>query len=192
MGMRFRKSFKLLPGVKVNVGKKSIGVSAGNKYGGVSVNSKTGVRGRASVPGTGISYSATASGKGRRAQTAKEIAEIEPCTIAFDEKTLQSLNDAAFNDYMLSYLEYAKTVAADNPELGEVEKQVNMLKDEQIRRFKEEEEKTKAKNEPSLMLLICGIICGICGLFIMFFTIWGLAFLVAGLLMLLAEYNKKG
>ena len=57
MGFRFRKSIKILPGVKLNVGKKSVGVSIGGKYGGVSVNSKSGVRVRASVPGTGISYS---------------------------------------------------------------------------------------------------------------------------------------
>ena len=57
MGMRFRKSIKIAPGVRVNVGKKSVGVSVGNKYGGFSVNSKTGARVRASAPGTGLSYS---------------------------------------------------------------------------------------------------------------------------------------
>jgi cobalamin biosynthesis Mg chelatase CobN len=56
MGLRVRKSVKIAPGVKVNIGKKSVGVSAGNKYGGVSVNSKTGVSSRVSVPGTGVSY----------------------------------------------------------------------------------------------------------------------------------------
>lgn len=68
MGMRFRKSIKLAPGVKLNVGKKSMGVSIGSKYGGVSVNSKTGVRGRASVPGTGISFTETAHSKKKRRQ----------------------------------------------------------------------------------------------------------------------------
>lgn len=57
MSLRYRKSIKVAPGVKVNVGKKSVGISAGNKYGGVSVNSKTGTRARVSAPGTGISYS---------------------------------------------------------------------------------------------------------------------------------------
>ncbi|MCI7713098.1 MAG: DUF4236 domain-containing protein [Clostridiales bacterium] len=57
MGMRFRKSIKIAPGVRVNVGKKSAGISVGGKYGGVSVNSKTGARARVSAPGTGLSYS---------------------------------------------------------------------------------------------------------------------------------------
>lgn len=58
MGIRFRKSFKVAPGIRINVGKKSSGISIGNKYGGISVNSKTGARSRVSAPGTGFSYSA--------------------------------------------------------------------------------------------------------------------------------------
>lgn len=57
MGFRFRKSVKIAPGVKVNFGKKSVGMSVGNKYAGVSVNSRTGARARVSAPGTGVSYS---------------------------------------------------------------------------------------------------------------------------------------
>ena len=57
MGLRFRKSFKVAPGVKVNIGKKSTGVSIGGKYGGVSLNTRSGARARVSAPGTGISYS---------------------------------------------------------------------------------------------------------------------------------------
>lgn len=56
MGTRFRKSIKIAPGVKLNVSKKSVGVSVGNKFGGMSFNSKNGARTRASLPGTGISY----------------------------------------------------------------------------------------------------------------------------------------
>lgn len=56
MGLRFRKSIKLAPGVKLNLGKKSAGISIGGKYGGVSFNSRTGSRSRISIPGTGISY----------------------------------------------------------------------------------------------------------------------------------------
>ena len=57
MGTRFRKSIKIAPGIKINVGKKSAGISVGGKYGGMSFNSKNGVRVRTSLPGTGISYS---------------------------------------------------------------------------------------------------------------------------------------
>ena len=56
MPLRFRKSIKLAPGLRLNVGKKSVGISAGGKYGGVSWNSRTGSRARVSAPGTGLSY----------------------------------------------------------------------------------------------------------------------------------------
>ena len=58
MGLRFRKSIKIAPGVRLNIGKKSAGISIGGKYGGISMNSKTGMRARVSAPGTGLSYSA--------------------------------------------------------------------------------------------------------------------------------------
>lgn len=66
MGFRFRKSFKIAPGVKVNIGKKSVGMSIGGKRGGISFNSKSGTRARASIPGTGISYSAKLGGGKRK------------------------------------------------------------------------------------------------------------------------------
>lgn len=56
MGFRFRKSVKLAPGVKLNIGKKSVGISAGNKYGGISCNTSTGAKGRTTLYGTGLSY----------------------------------------------------------------------------------------------------------------------------------------
>lgn len=62
MALRFRKSYKIAPGVRVNMGKKSIGMSVGGKMGGVSFNSKSGTRVRASAPGTGLSYSTKISG----------------------------------------------------------------------------------------------------------------------------------
>ena len=58
MGLNFRKSIKIAPGVKLNLGKKSAGISMGGKYGGLSYNTKTGAKARVSAPGTGISYTA--------------------------------------------------------------------------------------------------------------------------------------
>lgn len=56
MGFRFKKSIKIAPGIKLNIGKKSIGMSVGSKFGGISVNSRNGTTSRISIPGTGISY----------------------------------------------------------------------------------------------------------------------------------------
>lgn len=72
MGFRFRKSFKIAPGVRVNFGKKSTGISIGNRGGGVSFNTKTGTRVRASIPGTGISYSSKVGGKKKRTNNARK------------------------------------------------------------------------------------------------------------------------
>lgn len=56
MGFRFRKSVKLMPGVRLNIGKSGVSASLGVK--GASVNiGKRGVRSTAGIPGTGISYS---------------------------------------------------------------------------------------------------------------------------------------
>lgn len=57
MGFRFRKSIKLLGSTKVNISHKSIGISAGVKGARLSINSKRGITGTVSIPGTGISYS---------------------------------------------------------------------------------------------------------------------------------------
>lgn len=56
MGFRFRKSIKIAPGVRLNIGKKSVGISAGVKGARVSVNSSGRVTKSVGIPGTGVSY----------------------------------------------------------------------------------------------------------------------------------------
>lgn len=73
MGLRFRKSIKLAPGVKLNLGSKSAGISVGGKYGGVSYNSRTGARARVSAPGTGISYTTKVGGGNYVAKPKKPV-----------------------------------------------------------------------------------------------------------------------
>ena len=74
MGMRFKKSIKVAPGVKVNIGKKSAGVSIGGKYGGMSFNTKNGTRARISAPGTGMSYSTKIGKKQKKPHTNQNTA----------------------------------------------------------------------------------------------------------------------
>lgn len=80
MATRFRKSKKIAPGVKLNVGKKSVGVSIGGKYGGVSFNSRNGARARISAPGTGLSYS-TKIGNSPSSQNNTSVQIKEPVEI---------------------------------------------------------------------------------------------------------------
>lgn len=69
MGLNFRKSIKVADGVKLNIGKKSAGVSVGGKYGGVSYNTKSGARVRASLPGTGLSYTKSLNSVGKKGKS---------------------------------------------------------------------------------------------------------------------------
>lgn len=65
MGFRFRKSIKIASGVRVNVGSKSVGVSAGVKGARISTNTRTGTRATVGIPGTGLSYSEKIGGAKR-------------------------------------------------------------------------------------------------------------------------------
>jgi hypothetical protein len=62
VGFRFRKSIKVMPGVRLNVSKSGVSTSIGGK--GATVNlSKRGTRSTVGIPGSGISYSTLHSTK---------------------------------------------------------------------------------------------------------------------------------
>ena len=65
MGFRFRKSFKIAPGVKLNIGKKSAGVSVGGKGFSTSVSSSGRKTTSVGVPGTGLSYVSSSGGSSK-------------------------------------------------------------------------------------------------------------------------------
>lgn len=74
MGLRFRKSVKIAPGVKVNFNKKSVGVSVGAKGAHVSVNSSGRKTTSVGIPGTGLSYVTTTSTKSKQKSSRKAAA----------------------------------------------------------------------------------------------------------------------
>lgn len=65
MGLRISKRIKIAPGVNLNIGKRSTGVSFGGKGLRYTLNSSGRRTTTASIPGTGIYYSTTAGGKKR-------------------------------------------------------------------------------------------------------------------------------
>lgn len=70
MGFRARRSIKIVPGVRLNISAKSIGVSAGVKGARISVNSSGRVTRTVGIPGTGISHVSTvSSGSSRTTQS---------------------------------------------------------------------------------------------------------------------------
>lgn len=95
MGMRYRKSTGLGKGVRLNVGKGSLGISAGVKGAHVSVNSKRGVTTSVGAPGTGVSYSKT-TGWGSKSK-AGSTSDYEPDT------DLEAMDDDTDTGYAPSY-----------------------------------------------------------------------------------------
>lgn len=66
MGFRFRKSFKIAPGIRTTISKSGISTRIGGK--GFSVSKgKRGTRMNVGIPGTGISYSTKIGGKSKKA-----------------------------------------------------------------------------------------------------------------------------
>jgi hypothetical protein len=96
MGFGFRKSFKIAPGVRMNVSSRGIGVSAGVKGLRYSVNSRGQRRTTVSVPGTGLYYTSTFGGHsssrgGRNYRTAPYHRQRELAHLQREREKLQEL-----------------------------------------------------------------------------------------------------
>ena len=74
MGLRFRKSIKIVPGVRLNIGKKSVGVSAGVKGYRKSINSSGRVTTSIGTPVAGVSYVKTENFKTKKKKAASNAA----------------------------------------------------------------------------------------------------------------------
>lgn len=82
MGFRFRKSIKLLPGVRLNLNKNSTSVSFGGRGARYTVSSTGKRTASVGIPGTGLSYSTTTGGKKRsqtRPQEMPKLIEMMEC-----------------------------------------------------------------------------------------------------------------
>ena len=78
MGFRFRKTFKLAKGLRLNLSKSGLSLSVGRPGAGVSVGSR-GASVTAGVPGTGVSYRAALSGtRSRRAGSSGSTPSTQP------------------------------------------------------------------------------------------------------------------
>lgn len=79
MGFRFRKSFKIAPGLRVNVGKRGMSLSAGVRGARVTVGTSR-VTASAGVPGTGISFVESKSllAKSSRARSETDTSYMTP------------------------------------------------------------------------------------------------------------------
>ena len=65
MGFRFRKSFRIAPGIRVNISKKGLSsLSIGGRGATVNVKADGESRVTVGIPGTGMSYSERIGGEG--------------------------------------------------------------------------------------------------------------------------------
>lgn len=74
MGLRFRKSVKIAPGVRLNISKKSVGISAGVKGYRKSINSSGRVTTSIGTPVAGVSYVKTENLKSKKNKAASNRA----------------------------------------------------------------------------------------------------------------------
>ncbi len=73
MGFRYRKSFNLAPGLKMNLGKKSASVSFGEKGGHITAGTSGKITASAGLPGTGLSYTTSTGGGTKKRSELPEI-----------------------------------------------------------------------------------------------------------------------
>jgi hypothetical protein len=80
MGLNFRKSFKIAPGVRMNVGKKGVGLSVGGKGLRYSIHSSGKRTATVGIPGSGLYYTTSSSTKSYKTpayQRRNELARIQ-------------------------------------------------------------------------------------------------------------------
>jgi hypothetical protein len=83
MGLRFRRSFRLIPGIRLNLGKSGVSTSIGRRGAWFTVGPK-GARATVGIPGTGLSYteqSPWARPKSHAPASGIEVAELSPVEI---------------------------------------------------------------------------------------------------------------
>jgi len=101
MGLRFRKSITILPGVKLNLGKTGASVSVGVKGLHANIHTSGKVTGTASLPGTGLSYQKSKNIKTvikdlkKRREAKAEAKAAEAAALAAEEAAALPAEEAA-------------------------------------------------------------------------------------------------
>jgi hypothetical protein len=91
LGLRFRKSFKIAPGIRMNVSNKSAGISFGGKGLRYSINSSGRKTSSVGIPGTGVSYVSTKSGKSYHTEAYQKHKELQTLQNQIKPDQLQEL-----------------------------------------------------------------------------------------------------
>ncbi|MHC1722576.1 MAG: DUF4236 domain-containing protein [Aminipila sp.] len=86
MGIRFRKRVKIVPGLTLNINKKSVGVTAGVRGAHASINTEGQRTTSMGIPGTGLSYVDVKRVNGQP-RTENETEEVEDSQNSFMNQT---------------------------------------------------------------------------------------------------------
>lgn len=118
MGMRFRRSIKIAPGVKFNINKNSVGLSVGTRGAHYTVNSKGRKTASVGVPGTGLYY--TQSSSSRKSSSSPVTREYSSSLVNFPASDIlrrqahnAKINRVTFSVFLL--LLSAMLLLAANP-----------------------------------------------------------------------------
>ncbi|WP_066062839.1 DUF4236 domain-containing protein [Neobacillus soli] len=116
MGLRFRKSFKIAPGVRMNLGKTGVGLSVGGHGLRYSVNSSGRRTTSVGIPGSGLYYTTSSGGKSYKTpayQRKSELARVQK-----EQQKLQELEYARLQvDLYENRLDQIRSIhhECDNP-----------------------------------------------------------------------------
>ncbi len=123
MPLRMRKSIRLGGGVRLNLGKRGVGLSAGGKGFRYSVNSSGRRTTSVGLPGSGLGWSRSSSGGGRARRRAapppRVVAEPRPpkpglLAPAHEKEFFKGLKDFAAGDYATALAHFRAASARDS------------------------------------------------------------------------------
>ncbi len=98
MGLRFRKSISVAKGVKVNINKKSAGVTVGKKGAHYTINTTGKQTASVGLPGTGLSYSKSFGGKKKSSKKASSSKKGAAESGSSAGETIENATQAAANN----------------------------------------------------------------------------------------------
>lgn len=99
MGLRFRKSFKVAPGVKVNIGKKNGSISFGSKGARHTISTDGRRTTSVGIPGTGVGYTTSSGKKKSRASESAPVFSLHDYSEYINSEYQEILTDKQYLYY---------------------------------------------------------------------------------------------
>ena len=109
MGLRFRKSIKVAPGVKVNLNKKSTSITFGGKGVHKTISSTGKKTSSVGIPGTGMYYTSSSGSRSNKHSSAKQLHESNN-NIGENIPQQASAPNASLEKFSTDSLQHYKTI----------------------------------------------------------------------------------